>query len=70
MTHEEVNKEGAEEEIEDLEAPAEAQGDVAGGYINCRPTNNCAPVNTVVACNPPTQLCSLPTCVQTLVHEL
>lgn len=32
MTDEERNEEGAEEKIEDLEAPADAQGDVAAGY--------------------------------------
>ena len=31
MTDEERKQEGADEEIEDLEAPAAAQGDVAGG---------------------------------------
>jgi|SwirhirootsSR2_FD_contig_41_5996449_length_705_multi_2_in_0_out_0_1 hypothetical protein len=33
MTDEERNQEGGEETLEDLEAPAEAQGDVAGGQI-------------------------------------
>ena len=31
MTEEERKEEGAEELVEDLEAPVEAQGDVAGG---------------------------------------
>jgi hypothetical protein len=31
MTDEERKREAAEEQIEDLEAPAEAQGDVVGG---------------------------------------
>lgn len=68
MTDEERSQEGADEEIEDLEAPAAAQGDVAGGLL-CRPTNRCAPVNTVVACQPPTQYCAPPTCHATSVYE-
>ena len=35
MTDAENRAEGAEESIEDLEAPAAAQGDVAGGVIKC-----------------------------------
>jgi len=35
MTDEEREREGAEERIEDLEAPAEAQEDVAGGGMAC-----------------------------------
>lgn len=45
------SEEGAEEAIEDLEAPATAQEDVAGGLC---------PSNT--ACHLPTQACSNPTC--------
>jgi hypothetical protein len=44
MTDEERNDEGAEEEVEDLEAPAEAQEDVAGGACpanTCRYTTYC-----------------------------
>ena len=35
MTEEERNEEGAEDPIEDLQAPAEAQKDVAGGAGGC-----------------------------------
>lgn len=35
MTEEERNEEGVEEPIEDLQAPAETQGDVAGGAGGC-----------------------------------
>jgi len=69
MTDEERSREGAEEEIEDLEAPAAAQGEVAGG-IGCAPTNACRPVNTVVHCQPPTQYCHEPTCAETMVYEV
>lgn len=41
MTDEERQREGAEEPIEDLEAPAEAQADVAGGGMACRPSPTC-----------------------------
>jgi hypothetical protein len=69
MTDEERGEEGTEEEIEDLEAPAVAQGGVIGG-LPCRPTNRCAPVNTMVNCpNTVTQLCLAPTCAQTQVLE-
>ena len=70
MTDEERNEEGVEENVEDLEALAETQGDVAGGVRTCRPTNACAPVQTVVACHLPTQLCDPPTCRQTVVNEM
>ena len=69
MTDEERSQEGGEDAIEDLEAPAAAQGDVAGGMGPCRPTNACAPVNTVVThCSLPTQLCMEPTCKVTTVQ--
>ena len=68
MTDEERKEEGADEAIEDLEAPAAAQEDVAGGLGPCKPTNRCAPVNTVVhTCQDPTQLCADPTCKVTTV---
>lgn len=35
MTEEERNEEGAEESVEDLQAPAEAQENVAGGAGGC-----------------------------------
>lgn len=76
MTDDERKQEGAEQEIEDLEAPATVQMDVAGGMGPCKPTNACAPVNTVVqTCKSPTQQC-IPspdgknTCAVTLVYEL
>lgn len=71
MTDEERRQEGAEEEIEDLEAPAAAQSEVAGGIGigPCAPTNRCAPVNTVVNCRAPTQVCGIPTCAKTEVYE-
>jgi len=42
MTDEERNEEGSEEPIEDLEAPAAAQEDVAGGRGKCD-TPSCNP---------------------------
>ena len=39
MTDEELKREAADEAIEDLEAPAGAQGDVVGGKVICaKPT--------------------------------
>ncbi|HEY1833681.1 MAG TPA: hypothetical protein VGG08_04530 [Solirubrobacteraceae bacterium] len=56
MTDEDNVEEGAEEAIEDLEAPAAAAGDVTGGLC---------PAGTD-ACHLPTTGCSNPTCtVQT-----
>lgn len=50
MTDEEKHdEEGAEEAIEDLEAPADAQGDVAGGAAPKCPV----PGVTTVRCAPP-----------------
>jgi hypothetical protein len=69
MADEEFSPEGGEEAIEDLEAPAAAQADVAGGIGPCRPTNQCQPVNTVVHCpDAITQLCDRPTCRVTAVY--
>ena len=48
MTNQEFDDEGAEEAIEDLEAPADAQSDVAGGK---------GP-----ACGSPSMVCASPTC--------
>jgi hypothetical protein len=53
MTDDERNDELAAEPIEDLEAPAAAQGDVAGG--------NCA-TPTCVGGTKVTVFCELPTC--------
>jgi hypothetical protein len=48
MTNDQFDDEGAEEAIEDLEAPADAQTDVAGGK---------GP-----ACGSPSMVCAAPTC--------
>lgn len=53
MTDPERKDEGAEEAIEDLEAPAETQEDVAGGGMCAKPTKFCVPpscTDTVVDC--------------------
>lgn len=50
MTDEERHDEGAEEGIEDLEAPADAQSDVAGGVA---PKGCTVPKVTNVRCAPP-----------------
>jgi hypothetical protein len=71
MTDDERRDEGAEEAIEDLEAPATSQGDVVGGIGPCRPTNNCKPVHTVVNCpDKITQGCREPTCNVTEVYAV
>ena len=54
MTDEERSEEGAEEPIEDLEAPAQALQDVAGGAGAC----------SKPSCNATVE-CSLPTCAAT-----
>jgi hypothetical protein len=62
MTAEERNREGADEAIEDLDAPASAQGDVVGGKVVCAdPT--CARSGPG-ASNVETY-CSKPTCTAT-----
>ncbi|HXD57093.1 MAG TPA: hypothetical protein VN606_04210 [Thermoleophilaceae bacterium] len=53
MTDEERKREGAEEEIEDLEAPASAQEDVAGGGMACHPAPSCGRPSVVCAPNQP-----------------
>ncbi|HEY2600448.1 MAG TPA: hypothetical protein VGI67_02755 [Thermoleophilaceae bacterium] len=53
MIDEERKDEGNEEEIEDLEAPADQQEDVAGGNICAKPTTFCVPptcIDTKVDC--------------------
>jgi hypothetical protein len=62
-----------EETIEDLEAPAEALGDVAGGAVVCaQPT--CAGSKVAVGCDEPTCRATASECVgQTaavIVHEM
>ncbi len=47
MTDKEREREGAEERIEDLEAPAEAQEDVAGGGLACHPAGTCGKPSAV-----------------------
>jgi hypothetical protein len=54
MTPDEAESEGAEEAIEDLEAPASAQEDVAGG-AGCSPT-----------CGDPSMICQGQTCWDTV----
>ena len=51
-TNEQSKEEGAEEAIEDLEAPADAQGDIAGGQ----------------GCGKPSVGCWDPTCEATKAH--
>ncbi len=68
MTDDERKQEGADEEIEDLEPPAEAQSDVAGGLdaaldAKCKYT-------TRNWCPPKPTYCSQPTCKTTAVHEI
>lgn len=53
MTDEERKDEGAEEGIEDLEAPADQQENVAGGDICAKPTTICTDpscITTVTKC--------------------
>jgi hypothetical protein len=47
MTDEERGQEGVEEEIEDLEAPAEAQIDVVGGQDMTTPVAANAPAHVI-----------------------
>lgn len=64
MTKDELDKEGIEEPIEDLEAPAEGQGDVVGGVkTNCN-----KPTVGMCKASPATeQDCLGKTCVVTMV---
>ena len=55
MTDEERNEEGSAEPLEDLEAPAGAQEDVAGGKL-------CGPKS----CGNPSIVCLDPSCTQTM----
>jgi hypothetical protein len=50
MTDEERRREGAEDEIEDLEAPARSQDDVMGG-AHCIPPSCAKNTDIVVACS-------------------
>ncbi|HEY2600447.1 MAG TPA: hypothetical protein VGI67_02750 [Thermoleophilaceae bacterium] len=75
MTDEERQDEAAEEEIEDLEAPAAAQEDVAGGANECI-FPSCHNPNTrlVVMCRPPSCSDTTNDCLQNshalIVHEM
>jgi hypothetical protein len=53
MTDEDREREGAEEPIEDLDAPAEAQGDVVGGGMACSPRPTCGRPSVVCAADQP-----------------
>jgi hypothetical protein len=70
MTDEERQAEGAGEAIEDLEAPADAQGDVAGGKIVCvAPTCGDTSVSTFcqgVTCSKTKAYCDLQTAANVL----
>lgn len=71
MTDDERRAEGADETIEDLDAPAEALDDVAGGIACKLPTGGQCPsptCNQLTWCLPGTgQNCSKPTCKQTAI---
>lgn len=60
MTDEERRQEGAEEPIEDLEAPARAQQDVTGGAACYDPSCNDADSNVMQVC-----LANTPSCKTT-----
>ena len=66
MSDEELGAEGAGESIEDLEAPAAAQDDVAGGSIKCA-TPTCGGDSTIstfckgVTCSKTASECGLGT---------
>jgi hypothetical protein len=65
MTDEERKREGDEEPVEDLEAPAEAQDDVAGGLLADGDDAKCKKP-TKRWCQPGTKVdCISPTCVGT-----
>ena len=59
MTEDERKEEGSEDLVEDLEAPASAQEDVAGGKMGCIPPSCIAPASDVI------NLCNVPTCKAT-----
>jgi hypothetical protein len=60
MTDEEHQREGAEEQIEDLEAPAASQGDVVGG-AHCIEPSCARNSDVVVACSDLTPSCKAST---------
>jgi hypothetical protein len=59
MTEDERKAEGSEEVVEDLEAPAAAQDDVAGGKMGCIPPSCIAQASDRIT------LCDEPTCTAT-----
>jgi hypothetical protein len=59
VTEHERKEEGSEEVIEDLEAPAAAQDDVAGGAMGCIPPSCIAKASDRIT------LCDEPTCTAT-----
>lgn len=62
MTDEEHQREGVEEAIEDLEAPGEAQRDVVGGALACRPSPSCGNPSAICGDQSPGS------CTATAVH--
>ena len=56
MTDEEREREGAEEPIEDLEAPAGEQADVVGG-AHCLPPSCAGDSKVIVACSDLSHTC-------------
>lgn len=68
MTDDERRHEGADEEIEDLEAPAEAQDDVAGG-VDVDLAAKCPWKSTAKQCKPGTiYQCKGATCKETTIY--
>ena len=61
MTDDERNDEGAEEAIEDLEAPADAQDDVVGGMCTQATAVDCRGAT----CKASEVLCRVPSCGDT-----
>jgi hypothetical protein len=59
VTEDERRDEGSEEMVEDLEAPASAQKDVAGGKMGCIEPSCIAQASDRIT------LCNLPTCKAT-----
>lgn len=62
MNDEQRRTEGEEEPVEDLEAPGEAQRDVVGGDLACRPSPSCGSPSAICGAQSPTS------CTATSVH--
>lgn len=62
MTDDDHSEEGAEEAIEDLEAPASAQGAVAGGVVasRCPEKGGVSTICVGGTCTPPSAILCLP----------